>query len=382
MIRRDAAHVLLSALFGVYLCTPSVAQWSESFENYTDGSVLEGQGGWHGWDGLNTLNSIVTSQFSSGASQSVMVLAGADSVQEFDGYDTGHWALSTQVYIPSSFVGKVYFLVLNSYRDGGPYQWSVQLAFNGDTGELECNCGSGTASTLPLQRDVWTELWLNIDLTADFVEVFYGGVSAGSYMWSAGPYGGSSFGLLQVDALDLFSDAGGYPHTTELYFDEFELLPYQGPVGTGYCFGDGSGTACPCANPGASDEGCANGSGVGARLTGFGSTVASVDDLTFTGTQLIPGQPGLLFSGMNAIGGGTGLTFGDGLRCAGGGITRLGVRSANAAGEATWGPNLGSIGGWQTGETRRFQVWYRDPAGTPCGSSFNLSHGVELTFTF
>jgi hypothetical protein len=34
-----------------------------------------------------------------------------------------------------------------------------------------------------------------------------------------------------------------------------------------------------------------------------------------------------------------------------------------------------------TGDTRRFQVWYRDPVGGPCGSAFNLTQGVEVSFT-
>ena len=37
-------------------------------------------------------------------------------------------------------------------------------------------------------------------------------------------------------------------------------------------------------------------------------------------------------------------------------------------------------GGWSSGDTRYFQVWYRDPIGGPCGSGFNLTSGVEATF--
>jgi len=94
--------------------------------------------------------------------------------------------------------------------------------------------------------------------------------------------------------------------------------------------------------------------------------------------QLPAGQPALLFAGEQAPGGGQGLAFGDGLRCAGGGIVRLGVSNASPDGLATFGPDLGALGGWSAGDLRRFQAWYRDPGG-PCGSGFDLTNGLELT---
>ena len=33
-----------------------------------------------------------------------------------------------------------------------------------------------------------------------------------------------------------------------------------------------------------------------------------------------------------------------------------------------------------SGQTKRFQFWYRDPVG-PCGTGFNLSNALVLTFT-
>ena len=77
--------------------------------------------------------------------------------------------------------------------------------------------------------------------------------------------------------------------------------------------------------------------------------------------------------------GGQGLPFGDGLRCVGGNVGRRGVMTADANGEASWGPGLASAGGHAAGDITYLQVWYRDPA-SPCGSSFNLSNGLELTF--
>lgn len=154
-----------------------------------------------------------------------------------------------------------------------------------------------------------------------------------------------------------------------------------GPVGTPFCAGDGSAAACPCGNTGGGGEGCANSTGAGATLAALGSSSAAGDWLRFDGAGLVPNQPALLFAGLNAVGGGAGSAFGDGLRCAGGGVVRLGVRTPDASGTATWGPGLGAQGGWQAGDTRRFQLWYRDPAGGPCGSGFNTSSGLEVAFT-
>ena len=153
-------------------------------------------------------------------------------------------------------------------------------------------------------------------------------------------------------------------------------------VGVGYCFGSGGAVACPCGNVGSGTEGCANSGGSGAILSGVGSASVGLDNLGFSASQLLPSQPALLFSGLNAVNGGSGTVFGDGLRCAGGGVVRLGVGLPDANGSASWGGSgLAAIGGWAAGDTRHFQVWYRDPAGSPCGSGFNLSHGVAVTFT-
>ncbi len=147
-----------------------------------------------------------------------------------------------------------------------------------------------------------------------------------------------------------------------------------------YCFGDGTGSACPCNNSGGADEGCANSTGVGATLTGTGCNAVSDDGLVFQASGLPSGQPALLFGAQNELAGGAGASFGDGLRCAGGAVKRLGITSADAAGVASWGSGLIASGGWAAGDTSHFQAWYRDPAEF-CGSNFNLSNGVEVTLT-
>lgn len=173
----------------------------------------------------------------------------------------------------------------------------------------------------------------------------------------------------------VFGRCGG----TDVWMSTLDPNPPD-PVGTVYCSCDGSGTPPPCSNPGAPGAGCANSTGSGAVLAGFGSNSAGADDLTFEATNLLPNQPALLFSGDNAVNGGNGLAFGDGLRCAGGDVHRLGVKVPNAIGTASWGPGLQTLGGWAAGDTRRFQTWYRNPSGGPCGTGFNLTNGTEISF--
>lgn len=147
-----------------------------------------------------------------------------------------------------------------------------------------------------------------------------------------------------------------------------------------YCFGDGSGTTCPCGNVGAAGAGCANSTGTGATLTSFGSTSVAATDLWFRATDLPANEPALLFAGQIAVNGGAGNLLGDGLRCAGIGVVRLAIRPADAGGTSLFGPGDVASGGFVPGETRHFQSWYRDPSGSPCGALTNLSNGVTVVF--
>jgi hypothetical protein len=150
-----------------------------------------------------------------------------------------------------------------------------------------------------------------------------------------------------------------------------------------YCHGDGAGTPCPCGNdaPAGVQGGCSNSTGSGALAVTNDSTQLSVDKFAVHACGLLPDQPALLFAGEQALGGGNGLVFGDGLRCSGVNVVRLGTETPDANGDASWGPGLHALGGWGPGDQRFLQVWYRDPIGGPCASGFNLTNGADVTFT-
>ncbi len=164
-----------------------------------------------------------------------------------------------------------------------------------------------------------------------------------------------------------------------------------GPPGVGYCFGDpGSGTPCPCFNdndgsvPG---SGCANGVfASGALLTGSGVASVSADTLVLSATGLDPNNSGLYFQADNDLSPGT--VWGDGLRCAGGQLKRLGVRFSDASGASdtsAWATPISvKAGNVNAGDTKRYQLWYRDTSGgQPCGvgvNDFNASNGYEIVW--
>ena len=98
---------------------------------------------------------------------------------------------------------------------------------------------------------------------------------------------------------------------------------------------------------------------------------------------LLPYGFGVYFRGQNQ----TQSVFGDGLRCIGNPVVRLPVSAISTDGVAKVGPGLAaqSVGTGignviMAGQTWNWQFWFRDPQG-PCGSAFNLSNGLTVTFT-
>ena len=187
------------------------------------------------------------------------------------------------------------------------------------------------------------------------------------------------FGLSITAGLDTVVVGARHDWAPEPFAGSAFVYAVRAP-GTSYCFGDGSGTACPCSNPGATGSGCANGSfAAGCRLSACGEPSVGADALVLVAASSAPGQPGLFFQGDDALGGG--LPFGDGLRCAGVDVVRLEVAFADGEGAASSSVPLAATSGLSPGDLKRYQWWYRDPAGSPCGTGFNLSNGLELEWS-
>jgi len=154
------------------------------------------------------------------------------------------------------------------------------------------------------------------------------------------------------------------------------------PSITPVCFGDGSGTACPCANNGVAGAGCASSVNPNGGVLGM-SGLASVanDSLIMTGSGM-PDGPVLYFQGTTVAGGG--IALGDGLFCANGTIIRLVVKF-NVGGTSSFPnfiePPLSFLGGITGGpQTRVYQGWYRDAAVFCVPATNNLTNAVSVVW--
>jgi len=166
--------------------------------------------------------------------------------------------------------------------------------------------------------------------------------------------------------------------------DAAVLLDLNGVPSQAYCFGDGTGTACPCGNVGAPGNGCPSSLNAnGANLAASGPSSLANDTLVLSGTGM-PNSSALYFQGTTQVGGGSGAVFGDGLRCAAGSIVRL-KTVMNLAGASQFpGPGDPSVsvrGMVVAPGTRTYQVWYRNAAAFCNPETFNLTNGVLVTWT-
>lgn len=208
LVLASAVVVLLTAL------PAAVADWSDNFDSYANGSSMHGQGGWKGWDNDPAWTAYVTDVQSLSSPHSVDIVDTSDLVHEYDGYTSGQWTFTAWNYVPGDFSGESYFIMLNTYADGGTNNWSTQIRFDSALGVVESEFDY---VTLPLITDSWVEIRNEIDLDADIQSIYYGGQLLVSKSWTEGLTGG---GALNIGAVDLFANGA-----STIYYDDMSLVP-------------------------------------------------------------------------------------------------------------------------------------------------------------
>jgi hypothetical protein len=221
----------IGAMLVLVSCAAASGSFFDNFDAYVAGSQMHGQGGWKGWDNNPAAGALVSTAQAASLPNSVEITGASDLVHEFPGTTSGQWVFSAKQYIPSEATGTTYTILLNDYNDGGPYDWSMQDAFNLDTGVVVADNGGG--ATLPIVKGQWVDLRYDIDLDANTVSEYYGGSLLSTHQWAVTP--------AAVDAVDLFAN-GASP----VYYDDVRLtqVPEPGTLVLLAAFGVLSGICC------------------------------------------------------------------------------------------------------------------------------------------
>ncbi len=298
---------------------------------------------------------------------------------------------------------------LFTHHEGMP--WSMTLDdFDGD-GDLDLgapdeynertrlfrNSGDGTfvpSSICPTAAAQWIESAdLDGDGDLDWTVVSSTGTGVrfltndGSGTFVASPAYVVGTGLGAVTPSHLFGDARPEIYAIHSAAGGHGLAVVKSCQTTGgfrYCFGDGSGAACPCQNPGVADRGCGNiVFPQGAQLSATGSSRVSDDTLVLK-SEGMSGAQSWYFqaTGQDAV------PFGRGILCIGGALLRVGQKSV--VGGSSTNPSgvdlplsvKGAIP--PSGGTRYYQVSYRhaNPVCTPAPvSNTNRTNGLAIVWT-
>jgi len=159
--------------------------------------------------------------------------------------------------------------------------------------------------------------------------------------------------------------------------DDLQVDPGPASPGVDMCFpGVGGVIPCPCSNPGQLGRGCDNSDGTGgARLDATGIASLSADSLQFTTSGEKSGAMSVVLQASTAVS--TGISFGQGVRCAGGQVKRLYSKPASGGSMAAPGPGDLSVSARSAqigdrllaGMSRYYFVYYKD--GTVLGGCSN-----------
>jgi len=170
-------------------------------------------------------------------------------------------------------------------------------------------------------------------------------------------------------------------------------------TGTSYCVPGVDANLCPCFTSAgqiaAADHGCGNSVNTGGAhlaATGPVDITNGNDNLNFVASEMTFGTSSIFLQGSTDIL--PGVLFGDGRRCAGGALIRLGQKIDTIGGgdpspndaETKFGPANGdlqvsALGGCNPGDTRIYQTYYRNPnAGWCPPQTFNVTQAISITW--
>jgi hypothetical protein len=191
----------------------TIADWSENYDEYSLGQLLDGtsdDNGWKGWGNYAGAYGTVSNDFARSSPYSVKITGDSDNVHEYYGITAGRWVYTAWQYIPAEFSGQTYFILLSGYDDGGATDdWATQIVFDSTTNTVyPFQYGTGS---LPLIKGQWVELRTVMDIDAQTWTFYYNGQILSTY---------TGINVHGIAAVDLFANLA-----SPVYYDDILLSP-------------------------------------------------------------------------------------------------------------------------------------------------------------
>jgi hypothetical protein len=218
---------LLFLLFGASatLCVNAIGPWSDNFDSYTDGQLLDGtpdDGGWECWAANPAAYGTVTSDNYRSAPFSVDINGASDLIYRY-GDTTGEWVYTAWQFIPEGQSGGnnggTYFIMQDVYTNGGSdTHWAVQIQFDNINDCVESEFDTENP-TLPLIYGEWVEIRVEINFDSDWFKFYYDNQLLIEKSWTSGLWNYMD-GTLCLATVDLWAD-----DSSTVYWDDMSWLP-------------------------------------------------------------------------------------------------------------------------------------------------------------
>ncbi len=185
--------------------------FAADFDSYPNKHQLHGVDGWYAWDNVAAAGAQTSTAERRSLAKSVDITATSDLVKICTATG-GKWQLKAWQYIPSSATGEnTYLILMNTYNAGGAKSWSTQMYFNLTNSTVSDNMGGATGS-VPLVRNQWVPIVIDIDLDARTQTLYYNSTKVTTVGWNR--LGGTA----SIAAIDLYGSKASH-----VYYDDVSL---------------------------------------------------------------------------------------------------------------------------------------------------------------
>ncbi len=193
-------------------------EFSADFDNYANSYQLHGVDGWYAWDNVVAAGALTSTAQRRSLAKSVDITATSDLVKLCTA-SGGKWQLKAWQYIPTSTTGaNTYLILMNTYNANGAKSWSTQMYFNLTNSTVTDNMGGATGS-VPLVRNQWVPIVIDIDLDARTQTLYYNSTKVTTVGWNR--LGGAA----ALAAIDLYGSAASH-----VYYDDISLAKVETSV--------------------------------------------------------------------------------------------------------------------------------------------------------